>query len=110
MKKRLLRRRQWLRPNKGWGTQSTIHTDCEVFDNSWVTKRKTIQYSIEASLHLRDCSNHISFSFEADNDKHWYAQLRAMEKLKKELELLIEAWGDAASIVSTSGGWKEEKK
>ena len=102
MKNRLLNRRQWLRPKSSWGPNSSIHTD--VSYHEYKTKTK-INRSLDANIGLRDCSNYISFDYDASSERHYALQLRMMDKLIGEMVLVREAFVQGRAQITEQGGW-----
>lgn len=98
-----LKRRQWLRPASSWGPTSSVHSSIAL--GTWqmpnATKRR-----LDGSLTLTDCSDHVRFDFDADNDKHYKAHLRMMDKLLLEVMEVRAAWVKAHDEVIERGGWK----
>ena len=83
--KKILNRRQWLRPLSSWGPSSTI-----------ITNVSRCRYSgdaeLDGSIALTDCNNGVSFDLSADNDRKHELQLAMLVKFIAELSLVRDAW------------------
>jgi len=109
---KILRRRQWLRPVSSWGPQSSLHTSVTLEDsNDWCPGpgKKKRHRSIYGNLGFRDCSDYISFDFNASNEGQWKKNLAVLDKLANEIELMRMAWLEAKRQVDQLGGWKGEE-
>ena len=105
--KKLLNRRQWLRPARSWGPESTIHTsvDLDVYTHTKKDKTEVTSHRIEGLLVLRDCSNRVSFDFESGNLKQARAQMEMLNTLQREITTLRDTYLGAIDSLINEGVW-----
>lgn len=96
--KRLLNRRQWLRPKQSWGPHSSVHTNVDL--NEYSGER-----NLEGGISVTDCSRAINLDLNAETDRQHNLQLVMLDKLINELELVREAWIQGLDEIHTTGGW-----
>ena len=97
--KKILNRRQWLRPASNWGPHSSIHTTVRVETYDKIS-------TIQGEIGIRDCSNFVSLDIYASNDKHYTKQLAAIDKLINELDRFRTAFKEGRKEITKRGGWK----
>lgn len=104
--KRILVRRQWLRPAKSWGPQSSVHSTIE--QEQYSRSGGKYYNHINGSFGLRDCSDYVSLDFNASNEKEYHYHLKAIDKLLHEIQLVRKGWIKAHDQVMERGGWRGE--
>ena len=108
--KKILARRQWLRPVSSWGPNSsccsTVELESYQTHNHNTGVKGPHKRRLEGTLDLSDCAHSVGYSFSASKDKHYKQQLAMMDKLIDELCLLKEAWVEGYGLVQERGGWK----
>ena len=96
MSKKLLNRRQWLRPLSSWGPESTIicRVTIDTYDG---------EYCLSGRLSFRDCTTTVTFDFDADDRRHAMKHIVMIEKVIDELVLLRDTYVDGTNICIDKG-------
>ena len=107
-KKTFVRKRQWLRPQRSPGSESTMHHYCKVRfykggkSEHWRTGAEVEtppHFSVDCDLTFRDCSNSISFDLGCYELKHFAKNRKVLRKIKAavtELEIALNEAEDMA--------------
>ena len=96
MTKKLLNRRQWLRPAKSWGPESSIHTTVSI-------DKYNDAYSLSGTINLRDCSQSIGFDFEADTLRQANHHIAMLDKLINEISRVQQSYQDGIDFCEDFG-------
>lgn len=115
-KKVHVQKRQWLRPQRSPGPQSTIHHRCvsrlygeqeyRCADGTKKKKKAKPHFSVDCDLDFRDCSNYVSFDLSCYELKHFARNRQVLRKIKAAVAELEMALNDAEDMARKHMGSK----